>query len=292
MQLGIVADEITRDFAGAVATGKSLGLRRYEVRNLTTGRIPMCSPGELRDLEETVKREEVAVTAISPGLFKYTDEPSAFAREMSEIYPRAAELAHRWKLPGLIVFGFHKAGAMESNAASLPSGNPPSEVVEWLAAAGERAAADGLLLMIEPEPICWADTARAAAALIRRSGSAALRINYDPGNVAWLENRDPLDELNDAAPFIANVHVKDLRPLTRGPASPEWVPTGEGMIDYRAHFAGLRAIGYDGPVSLEPHMDGSAETTRRCKEACERLWRGEHENHTAQRHWSPHQRRL
>ena len=43
------------------------------------------------------------------------------------------------------------------------------------------------------------------------------------------------------------------------------MPAGEGMIDYAAHFAALQGIGYTGPVSLEPHMDFSAEATRRCK---------------------------
>jgi sugar phosphate isomerase/epimerase len=44
------------------------------------------------------------------------------------------------------------------------------------------------------------------------------------------------------------------------------------MIDYRAHFAALRRIGYDGPISLEPHLDGSSATIRKCQEAFERLW--------------------
>ncbi len=98
------------------------------------------------------------------------------------------------------------------------------------------------------------------------------RINYDPGNVAWLENRDPLDEFEAAAPLIANVHVKDMRPLAGTGQKPEWVPAGAGMIDYHAHFQALRAAGYQGPVSLEPHMDGSATTILRCIEGCEKAW--------------------
>jgi sugar phosphate isomerase/epimerase len=265
MKLGIVADEISRDFRQAVAIGKSLGIHRYEVRNLTSGRIPLCSPGELRAVEQ----EQVEITAISPGLFKLTESAAVFAHEMAEVYPRAAELAHRWKLPGLIVFGFHKPGATEANARV--AGDPPAQIMEWLEEAAERASADGLLLMIEPEPICWCDSARRTANLIGRSGTGSLRINYDPGNVAWLENRDPIGEFDAAAPLIANVHVKDLRPLERGPGCPEWVPAGEGMIDYRAHFAALRRIGYAGPISLEPHMDGSREAIRRCKQAVELL---------------------
>lgn len=272
LNLGIVADEIARDFAGAVGVGKSLGIARYELRNLVSGRIPMVLAEELRSVEETVRREEISITAISPGLFKYTEDAARFALELREIYPRAAELAHRWRLPGLIVFGFHKSGATEATAADFSSAGPPAQVVEWLAVAAARAAADGLQLMLEPEPICWADSAHAAAQLIRRTDCANLRINYDPGNDAWLLNRDPLAGLNAAAPLIANVHVKDLIPLLRGAAHPEWVPAGEGMIDYRAHFRGLRASAYAGPISLEPHMVPDAENIRRSKEACERAW--------------------
>jgi sugar phosphate isomerase/epimerase len=265
MKIGIVADEIDRDFGKAVAIGRALGIERYEVRNLTTGRIPRCDAAELTAVEQA----GVEITAISPGLFKYTETEADFAREMAEVYPRAAEWAHRWRLPGLIAFGFHKPGATEEQPGR--GGDPPARIVEWLARAGERASADGLVLMIEPEPICWCDTARRTAALIERSGAASLRINYDPGNVAWLENRDPLHEFEAAARWIANVHVKDLRPLERGPGHPEWVPAGEGMIDYRAHFAALERVGYRGPVSLEPHMDGRPETIRRCRAAVERL---------------------
>ena len=269
--LGIVADEIDRDPRKAVAIGRELGLRRYEIRFLPSGRVPMCEPADLRDVETVMREDGSEVTAISPGLFKYTEDAAAFRREMDEVYPLAAELAHRWKLPGLIVFGFHKPGATEATAPEFSSANPPDKVVEWLSEAGERAHADGLTLMIEPEPICWCDSGHATVALIARARSAALKINYDPGNVAWLKNRDPLDELAVVAPWIANVHVKDLRPLTRGAGFPEWVPAGEGMIDYAAHFRGLHEIGYAGSVSLEPHMDSSAEATRRCKEAVERI---------------------
>jgi len=267
VKLGIASDEISRDFAQALRVGLSLGIRRYEIRNLAAGRAPMCGDVAMTDVERMAREADVEITALSPGLFKLTDDVAAFRREMAEVYPRAAEWAHRWNLPGLLVFGFHKPGATEATAPEFPSTNPPQQIADWLAEAGERAAADKLCLMIEPEPICWCDSGRATAELIRRAASNALKINYDPGNVAWLENRDPLDELDVIGPLIANVHVKDLKPLKKGAAFPEWVPAGEGMIDYAEHFRKLRELGYRGPVSLEPHMDSSLEATRRCRDA-------------------------
>jgi len=267
MNLGIVADEIDRNFASALHIGTALGLRRYEIRNLTTGRAPLCDLAELQEVERLARDAGVEITALSPGLFKYTEDEAAFLREMREVYPKAVEWAHRWRLPGLITFGFHKPGATEENAAALPKQPVPDQVVDWLARAGDQAAADGLVLMIEPEPICWADTARVTVGLIERSASKGLRINYDPGNVAWLEQRDPIDEFDVAAPWIANVHVKDLLPLEPGASRPMFVPAGQGLIDFRRHVAALQRIGYQGPISLEPHIDGRPETIQACVRA-------------------------
>ena len=248
-RLGIVADEIDKDFARAVSVGASLGLRRFEIRNLKSGRAPMCDRSEMGEVERIAASEGVTITALSPGLFKHTADAKAFRQEMDEVYPRALEWARRWSLRGLIVFGFAK-GTKE--AAAL------------FAEAAARAAEDEMTLMIEPEPICEIDTARGAAELIRGTGSTALRINYDPGNVAWATNRDPLDEFASAAEFVANVHVKDIRPVT---GEPEWVPAGEGIVDWSAHWRALENARFAGPVSLEPHMNGDAETIRKCLQA-------------------------
>ncbi len=265
IKLGIVADEIDRRFAAAVRAGKSLGLLRYEVRFLTSGRAPMCRPEELREVERIAAGEGVEITALSPGLFKYADTEAAFAYDLNQVYPKAAELAHRWNLPGLIVFGCHKPNATERNFAALPPQPIPPQVIDWLTEATERAASDGLTLMVEPEPVCWIDTGLPSGV------PAALRLNYDPGNVAWFQSRDPIDGFAAVAPKIANVHVKDLKPFEPG-VRPEFVPAGEGIIDYRRHFAALRASGYRGPISLEPHMDGRPETIRRCIQAFEQSW--------------------
>lgn len=270
MKLGIVADEINRDFSAAVKVGQSIGLRAYEVRNLTTGRAPACDAAELREVEHIRDGEGIEITALSPGLFKWTHDEAGFRREMSELFPRAAELAHRWNLAALVVFGFHKPGATEEQF--YRGTEVPAQVVEWLREAAEQAAASQLQLWIEPEPICWMDTAAITAEVIERTGSDALRINYDPGNVAWLLGRDPRDELERAAPYIANVHVKDLQEARTNDGQPVWVVPGEGIIDYRVHFAALQRMGYTGRVSLEPHMDSSKETTARCKRAVEQLW--------------------
>lgn len=272
LQLGIVADEISRDFRQAVRIGMQAGLRRYEVRFLRSGRAPICDRRELLEVESIRDGEGIEITALSPGLFKHTADQAAFVKEMAEVFPRAVEWAERWRLGNLIVFGFGKPGATEDNADLVPSENPPDWVVDALAEAGALADQARLKLLIEAEPICWADTGAATAHLIRRSGSSAIGINYDPANVAWALRRDAIDEFDLIADLIGNVHVKDQLDAPRGSGRPTWVVPGEGMMDYRPHFDALKRIGYNGPISLEPHMDSSLKTIIECRQAVERLW--------------------
>jgi sugar phosphate isomerase/epimerase len=252
--------------------GTSVGLTRYEVRFLKTGRAPICDSEELLEVERCAHERNVELTALSPGLFKYVSERDAFERELNDVYPAAAEWAHRWKLPGLIVFGFHKPGATEETGDLMSSAPAPEFVIDWLRKSAERAEADGLVLMIEPEPVCWADSWATTLDMIRRAASSALKINYDPGNVAWMERADSLPDFYAAASLIANVHVKDVEAAPKGSGKPTFVPAGKGMIDYKAHFAALRRANYTGPISLEPHMDGSQATVQQCKSSFEAVW--------------------
>jgi L-ribulose-5-phosphate 3-epimerase len=268
-QLGIVADEISRDFREAARIGTQAGLHRYEIRFLNSGRAPLCDVNELYEIERICAGEGLTITALSPGLFKWTDTPEKFVREMAELFPRAVEWAQRWKLPALIVFGFQKPGATEANADTVPGGGAPGWVIEAFAQAAERAGAANLKLLIEPEPVCWADSGKAAAQLIHTVNSSALGINYDPCNDAWMLRRDPLEDFAEVAPYIANVHVKDQLDAPVGSGMPTWVAPGTGMLDWRGHLQALKESGYDGSISLEPHINGQPETIRQCKAAVE-----------------------
>ena len=93
MKVGIVSDEISRDFAAAVRVGVPLGLRRYEIRNLAAGRAPVCGQAAMLEVEHIARDQGVEITALSPGLFKNTVDSLTFRHEMDEVYPRAAEWA-------------------------------------------------------------------------------------------------------------------------------------------------------------------------------------------------------
>lgn len=272
LNLGIVADEITRDFREAVRIGTSLGIRRYEIRFVKSGRAPMCDHAELREIEKIRDGEGVEITALSPGLFKWTDDYRKFQQEVNEIYPRAIDLAHRWGLSSLIIFSFCKPGATEENADTITGDQPPDWVFRALSEIAQKAENDNFQLLIEPEPVCFGGSALAAKSMIQRINSKNLRINYDPCNDAWTLRRDPINDFDHIASLISNVHIKDQLPGPIGSGMPKWVVPEQGMLDWKAHLKALKNFGYSGPMSLEPHLDGRVETIGACREAILRIW--------------------
>jgi sugar phosphate isomerase/epimerase len=270
LKLGILADEISRDFRAAVRGGKAAGLERFEVRFLPSGRIPQCDPHDLREVESVAQGEGITITAISPGLFKHAATGQEFHQQMSEVFPAAGELALRWKTK-LMVFGFRKPNATENDFPAIP-GEIPGYAIEWMAEAVTKAEQLGVPLLLEPEPIDWTDTGIRAAEMIRRVGRPGLRMNYDPGNVAWMTRQDPAGEWPEIAGVVAHMHLKDTLLNPADGKFPAWVVPGQGGIDYATLFRRMRAADFQGDISIESHMKMSPQLLVEYKAAVERLW--------------------
>ena len=124
----------------AVRVGLPLGLRRYEVRNLATGRAPMC--GEAAMLEVGTDRARAGCRdhrALARAVQEYVrcgGVPPRDGRGVSASGGVGASVG----LPGLIVFGFRKPGATEATAPEFSSAIRRDEIVEWLAEAGGAGA--------------------------------------------------------------------------------------------------------------------------------------------------------
>ncbi|MBV8642831.1 MAG: sugar phosphate isomerase/epimerase [Candidatus Eremiobacteraeota bacterium] len=272
-ELGIVSDEIDRDFERALAFARSLGIARFELRLLTSGRVPKVAEEELAAIERHAAAGTCRIGAISPGLYKYARTADDARREREQLYPAAVALARRFGLSTLVAFGPCKPRATDADGPLHASDDPPDWAVDALRILADCAARDGFRILIEPEPLSYTDTAAATAALLRRADRKELGVNYDPGNIAWAESRDPRDGVALLAPWIANVHVKDIAEFARDHL-PRWTVPGEGRIDYAHQFAELHRIGYNGPITLEPHVDGDRAVIARCNDAVQAMLAG------------------
>ncbi len=114
-----------------------------------------------------------------------------------------------------------------------------AEAETWLRSTARSYESAGITLALETyEQVSTADL----VGVVARVGSSAVGICLDPANVVARLER-PQDCIAEAAPFVANVHVKDFA-FSRQPG---WVgftysgaPMGSGLHDYPALLASVR----------------------------------------------------
>lgn len=257
-RIALIPDEYTHDPNTAFELGLRWGVRSYELRYAYRWRLP-AGPAWVSDLvEAAVKRYGVTVTAISPGLFKpamredgttvpiSVETPQEVRRHLDERLPAQFAFAERVGTRSITVFAMPKP-------AEADDGHVPAIVVDSLAEAAAKAQAAGFQLLLENGNGTWADSGRAAKALLDAIGSDALRLTWDPGNVIYGDLcEDPVTEgFALARPYVANVHVKDA---TVEDGTGRWQMIGEGRIDWRRHLRDLKQAGYEGHLTLEPHL--------------------------------------
>lgn len=85
------------------------------------------------------------------------------------------------------------------------------------------------------------------AALARDLPGVPFKVNFDPSQIV-VQGANPLEIVERFAGRIAHVHMKDGAGLYPDFTFP---PLGKGEIDFDALVARLRAVGYDGALSVE-----------------------------------------
>src|SRR5262249_41829544 len=124
--------------------------------------------------------------------------------------------------------------------------------VEMVKPVLEHAEKEGVLLLIEPEPDLLIETAHQLLELMQHLDSSAVGLNFDVGH-AYCVGDDPAATIRRLAPHIRHFHLEDIA-ATR--VHHHLVP-GEGAIDFASVFQAIRAIGYNGWVTIElyPYVD-------------------------------------
>lgn len=101
-------------------------------------------------------------------------------------------------------------------------------------------------------------------------GSTGVAVNLDPANLVMVTDDDPVAAVDTLAPYIVHTHAKDGILLKK--TDPEIIynffaeggigdlhlgdyfletPLGEGKVDFPNYLAALKAIGYDGYLTIE-----------------------------------------
>ena len=131
-----------------------------------------------------------------------------------------------------------------------------TRVEAWLRTltpAVRRAERRGVTILLKPHGGI-AGTGEDLALLVERIGSPAVRVCYDPGNIAYYEGLRPEPDLPGVADLVRAVCIKDHR---GGQAAVDFPTPGDGEIDHPAIFRTLREADFAGPCLIE-RIDGLA----------------------------------
>ncbi len=250
LDIAIVSDEISNDFREAVRYGISWGVRKYEIRNLNSGRVPDIDESEVEDVVSCIEENDILVTALSPGLFKLPlTNTVEIEKQITDALPRTIQLAKKVGAKIIIVFGFLKM-----------NDDPKShfdKAVKYLNEFGRIVAEHGMIAAIENEPGFWCDSGSNTLKILEAVNSPSLKANWDPANAYGCGEEPFPDGYNLIKNWIGNVHVKD----TKCGSLVQCVPVGKGNIDWENQLRSLVQDNLVEHVTIETHCHPSIETS-------------------------------
>ncbi|WP_097009759.1 sugar phosphate isomerase/epimerase family protein [Natronoarchaeum philippinense] len=240
------ADEIGPDLDEQLDVLESLGISRLDLRSVGETNVLDLSDQQVSRVRSELDERGIQVTSIgSPiGKIAITDE---FEPHL-ERFERAIEVADAFDTDRIRLFSYY-----------VPEDDDPEqhrdEVLRRMDAKVERAEAAGVTLLHENEKDIYGDTPGRCRDLLTTIDSPNFRAIFDPANFLEIGVRPYPDALLQLIEYVEQLHVKDAQFGERGAVE----PAGDGDGQIPATISALADRGFDGPASLEPHLERAGE---------------------------------
>lgn len=259
--LSAFGDEIAPDLDEQLRVLGDLHIGYLDLRGAWGKNVLHMDDGDVARVRQLCDRRGVVVSCIGSPVGK-TPIADPLEREVANL-TRIFRIAETTGARQVRVFSFYPPD-MSSNARY---DEYVAEATARLARLADLAGREGLLLLLENEKEIVGDTLARCHALLSGVNSPHLRFLWDPANFVQVgearvtERGWPL-----LGSWVGGVHVKDAL-LADGSVR----PAGEGDGQVGELLSELRASGYRGFLSLEPHLGGGASDMARAAAALRRL---------------------
>jgi len=233
-------DEISNDFSEQCKVAAGLGLRYVEVRSAWGTNILDLDDAQMATVRETLAEHGLKVSSIgSPiGKISIDDEFPPHLERMRH----AVEVAKTLEAPYIRLFSFF-----------IPEGSDPDswreEVLSRMSALADAAADSGVILVHENEKEIYGDIPRRCLDIMTSVSSPILQLAWDPANFVQVGVRPFSEGYSMLRPHLGYIQIKDALL-----ADASVVVAGAGDGEVRETVRALRADGFDGFFSLEPHL--------------------------------------
>lgn len=236
-------DEINDDPAQQIAVLQALGANHIEVRSAWGTNIVDLDAQQLSALKELLDAAGMGVSAIASPIGK-VDVTLPVEHEVERLR-RAANAAHVLGARYIRIFSFYYGEDVAVKSIR-------DDVLERMRALAAVAEEENVILLHENEKDIFGDTPDRVLDIIESVASRALKVAWDPANFVQVGVKPFEEAYAKLRPHLEYLQVKDAR-FADGVV----VPAGEGDGDLLRTVGALKADGFVGFASLEPHLAGA-----------------------------------
>ena len=233
------ADEIDPSLDKQIEVIKKLGISHIEMRGVDGKGLVEYPLDEVKKIKEKLDANGIKLSAIgSPiGKIQITD---AF-EEHFELFKHTVEIAKIMETPYIRMFSFF-----------MPEGEEPEkykeEVFRRLGMFVDYAKQQDVILLHENEKEIYGDVAVRCKEILDEFACDHFRAVFDFANFVQCK-QDTKEAYEMLKPYISYIHIKDAMW-----ESGKVVPAGYGDGNVKEILADLIKNGYEGVLSLEPHL--------------------------------------
>ena len=256
MYLTGFADEAADSLERQIAATKELGWTRIETRKLMSGNLASITDEEFAKVQEILAETGITFNGYGSGIANWqhpiTSEAESSCEEMRRAIPRMQKLGI--KMVRIMSFAMPEELKPRSWEFADEVVRRVSRIV--------KMAEDAGILCVHENCMNWGGLSyEHTLYLLDHVNSPALRLVFDTGNPVF--NKDIRGEApytwqnawefyKNVREFIAHVHIKDCYINDQG--KEVYTYAGQGQGDVERILKDLYATGYDGGISIEPHV--------------------------------------
>ena len=238
------SDEIEKSVDVQFEVLNKLNIKYFEVRGVDGKNISTLTDEEVLTLKSKMEQYGIKVSSIGSPIGKIKIEED-FAPHF-EVFKHVVNIAKTLGTKYIRMFSFYHEGGDEWTAEER------EEVLARLRQMIAYAKEQGVILLHENEKGIYGDTADRCIDVMKELGCEHFRAVFDPANFVQC-GQDTKYAFDNLKEYVEYMHIKDAR-FEDGKVVPAGM--GDGNVAYV--LKGLFENGYQGFLSLEPHL-GSFE---------------------------------
>ena len=232
------ADEIAQELDVQIEAVSRLGIQYIEMRGVDGNNLIYHPDAKVKEIKQKLEDAGIKLSALGSPLGKIGIE-DPFKPHFEE-FKRACEIAHRMDTKNIRMFSFY-----------IPEGKEKEykgKVFDRLGRFADYAGRNDIVLLHENEKGIYGAKAPECLEIMKKLGSDHFRAIFDFANFVQC-GQDTLEAYDLLKDYVDYIHVKDAR-KENGTV----VPVGYGDGNVEAILKKLFASGFDGFLSLEPHL--------------------------------------